>query len=63
MRRLLISSLLVGAAVAAMPSAGAAVALADAPPAPAGGPSLPVCVTADVGGLDLNQLCKEPAPK
>ena len=63
MRRLLIGSLLVGAAVMAVPSVGAAAVLADAPPAPAGGPSLPVCVTADVGGLDLNQLCKEPGNK
>jgi hypothetical protein len=60
MRRLLVSSLLVGAAVLAVPSVGAA-ARADGPPAPSGGPTLPVCVTADVGGLDLNQLCKEKA--
>ena len=62
MRRLLIGSLLAGAALFAVPSVGAAAVLADAPPAPSGGPSLPVCVTADVGGLDLNQLCKEPGP-
>jgi hypothetical protein len=62
MRRLLISSLLAGAAVVAVPSAGAAARLADNSPSPSGGPSLPVCVTADVGGLDLNQLCKEPGP-
>jgi hypothetical protein len=63
MRRLLVSSLLVGAAVAAVPSAGAGERLADNPPLPSGGgPSLPVCVTADVGGLDMNQLCKDPGP-
>ncbi|HEX3611211.1 MAG TPA: hypothetical protein VHU88_05945 [Sporichthyaceae bacterium] len=56
MRRLLISSLLAGAALIAVPSVGAAAVLADAPP---GGPSLPVCLTANVGGLDLNQLCKD----
>jgi hypothetical protein len=61
MRRLLISGLLAGAALVAVPSVGAAAVLADAPPAPPGG-SLPVCLTADVGGLDLNQLCKEPGP-
>jgi hypothetical protein len=62
MRRLLISSLLAGAALVAVPSVGAAAVLADAPPAPPAAPSLPVCLTADVAGLDLNQLCKEPGP-
>jgi hypothetical protein len=62
MRRLLISGLLAGAAVVAVPSAAGAARLADNPPLPSGGPSSPVCVTADVGGLDLNQLCKEPGP-
>jgi hypothetical protein len=61
MRRLLISSLLAGAALFAAPSVGVVAVLADAPPAPSG-PSLPVCLTADVAGLDLNQLCKEPGP-
>jgi hypothetical protein len=57
MRRMLIGSLLVGAAVAAIP-AGTAVAAQAAGP----GPGLPVCLTANVGGVDLNQLCKEVAP-
>jgi hypothetical protein len=58
---MLIGSLLVGAALAAVPAvsgAGPALAADGAPPAP----SLPVCVSANVGGLDLNQLCKEVAP-
>ena len=60
MRRMLIGSLLVGAAMAAIP-VGTAVA-AQAPAPGPGSPSLPVCLTANVGGVDLNQLCKEKAP-
>lgn len=57
MRRMLIGSLLVGAALAAVP-AGTAFAATAAKPAG----SLPVCLTANVAGLDLNQLCKAGAP-
>jgi hypothetical protein len=59
MRRMLIGSLLVGAAIAAIPVGTAVAAQA---PSPAPGPGLPVCLTANVGGFDLNQLCKEKSP-
>lgn len=58
MRRKLIGTLLAGAALAAVPTfTGTGSALADGPGSPGGAP---VCVTANVGGLDLNQLCKGP---
>jgi|GEM_PF-4308845 len=61
MRRILIGSLFAGAALAAVTAASGAAALTAAAPAQPM-QSLPICISGDIGGLDLNQLCKEVAP-